>query len=35
MAANYLSPLRALYFGGEVSEPFALLHASDGDDDHV
>ena len=35
MAANYLSPLRALYFGDEVSEPFALLHASDGDDDHV
>jgi hypothetical protein len=33
--ANYLSPLRALYFGGEVSEPFALLHARDGDDDHV
>ncbi|MFK0688061.1 S8 family serine peptidase [Mesorhizobium sp. IMUNJ 23033] len=33
--ANYLSPLRALYFGNEVSEPFALLHASDGDDDHV
>ncbi|CDX17849.1 Peptidase S8/S53 subtilisin kexin sedolisin [Mesorhizobium sp. ORS 3324] len=35
MTANYLSPLRALYFGGEVSEPFAMLHASDGDDDHV
>ncbi|MGX8007565.1 S8 family serine peptidase [Mesorhizobium sp. ORM8.1] len=34
-AQNYLSPLRALYFGGEVSEPFAMLHASDGDDDHV
>ena len=33
--ANYLSPLRALYFGGEVSEPFAMLHASDGEDDHV
>ncbi|WP_192245106.1 S8 family serine peptidase [Mesorhizobium silamurunense] len=35
VSANYLSPLRALYFGGEVSEPFAMLHASDGDDDHV
>ncbi|MDX8504242.1 S8 family serine peptidase [Mesorhizobium captivum] len=35
VTANYLSPLRALYFGGEVSEPFAMLHASDGDDDHV
>ncbi|TGQ56140.1 peptidase S8 [Mesorhizobium sp. M1C.F.Ca.ET.193.01.1.1] len=33
--ANFLSPLRALYFGGEITEPFALLHASDGDDDHV
>ncbi|MDX8512764.1 S8 family serine peptidase [Mesorhizobium captivum] len=35
VTANYLSPLRALYFGGEVSEPFAMLHASNGDDDHV
>ncbi|RRI03901.1 peptidase S8 [Mesorhizobium tamadayense] len=35
VTANYLSPLRALYFGGEASEPFAILHASDGDDDHV
>ena len=34
-AQNYLSPLRALYFGAEVSEPFAMLHASEGDDDHV
>ncbi|TPN86508.1 peptidase S8 [Mesorhizobium sp. CU2] len=34
-AENYLSPLRALYFGAEVSEPFAMLHASEGDDDHV
>lgn len=31
--ANFLSPLRALYFGREVSEPFAMLHASHGDDD--
>ncbi|UVK36996.1 S8 family serine peptidase [Mesorhizobium sp. AR10] len=31
--ANYLSPLRALYFGSEISEPFAMLHASHGDDD--
>ncbi|TGP52701.1 peptidase S8 [bacterium M00.F.Ca.ET.230.01.1.1] len=35
VTANYLSPLRALYFGGETSEPFAMLHANDGDDDHV
>ena len=33
-AANYLSPLRALYFGGRTSEPFALLHADHGDDGH-
>lgn len=33
VTANYLSPLRALYFGSEVSEPFALLHASHGEDD--
>ncbi|TIT80247.1 MAG: peptidase S8, partial [Mesorhizobium sp.] len=33
--ANYLSPLRALYFGKGVSEPFAMLHASEGDDDHA
>ncbi|TJW17959.1 MAG: peptidase S8 [Mesorhizobium sp.] len=32
-AMNYLSPLRALYFGSEISEPFAMLHASHGDDD--
>ena len=30
--ANYLSPLRALYFGGKTSEPFALLHADQGGD---
>ena len=30
--ANYLSPLRALYFGGKTSEPFALLHADRGGD---
>ncbi len=30
---NYLSPLRALYFGDKVSEPFAMLHKHDGDDD--
>jgi hypothetical protein len=29
-AANYLSPLRALYFGEDTSEPFALLHADHG-----
>ena len=33
-AANQLAPLRALYFGSTASEPFALLHASHGDDDH-
>lgn len=33
--ANYLSPLRALYFGGKTSEPFALLHSDHGDDDLV
>jgi Subtilase family len=31
--AHFMSPLRALYFGDAKSEPFALLHAIDGDDD--
>ncbi|WP_274630113.1 S8 family serine peptidase [Arvimicrobium flavum] len=31
---NFMSPSRALYFGGDTSEPFALLHAHDEDDDH-
>ena len=31
-AASHLSPLRALYFGGSRSEPFALLHAGHGGD---
>jgi hypothetical protein len=31
-SANFLSPLRALYFGGKTSEPFALLHADHGGD---
>ena len=32
VSANFLSPLRALYFGGKTSEPFALLHADEGGD---
>ncbi|MEI2300961.1 S8 family serine peptidase [Ensifer sp. MJa1] len=31
--ANYMSPLRALYFGETQAEPFAFLHASHGGDD--
>jgi hypothetical protein len=30
--AASLSPLRALYFGGQATEPFAMLHAVDDDD---
>ncbi|MDR3473575.1 MAG: S8 family serine peptidase [Devosia sp.] len=29
-ASNYLSPLRALYFGDDEGEPFALLHSDPG-----
>ena len=31
-AGNWVSPLRALYFGDELSEPFALLHREVHDD---
>ena len=30
-AVHYMSPLRALYFGETKSEPFAMLHADQGD----
>ena len=32
-ASNYLSPLRALYFGDDDGEPFALLHSDPGGPD--
>jgi hypothetical protein len=31
---SYLSPLRRLYFGESISEPFALLHAREEQADH-
>ncbi len=33
-AAHFMSPLRALYFGQAVREPFALLHCDHGGEDH-
>jgi len=32
-AGNWVSPLRSLYFGGDTSEPFALLHQEGHDDE--
>uniref|UniRef100_I2PZD9 Subtilisin-like serine protease n=1 Tax=Desulfovibrio sp. U5L TaxID=596152 RepID=I2PZD9_9BACT len=34
VSTGMLSPLRALYFGDMTGEPFALLHADNGEDDH-
>jgi hypothetical protein len=33
IASSFVSPLKALYFGGDAEEPFALLHADHDDDD--